>query len=618
MGALSKNALKRKWGTRLIYSPFIRLVLFNGWFQLAFSAVVLVFLFTALFLPKIWKVSPDHFLPVVKVSGLDLTQNWALKRSARKAQAERDYRRASQSWEGAVAQNPADEVALRGYLSNTLNLERPDKALYRSAISQMAWLLRLSRTNISDVQLTAQVCEKFRWHDVASYFLGAIPEPLPPEAEAAYLKALFHQGRFREIEPRLARNAGRLTDPEMRLYELALRSFGPASPDSAAAEEELERQSNSGEKTDLATRLHMVACGEKGNADGYGRSLKKLSLRNQDNVADHALYWVLLSTNGRKDEAVKLAESFTRAPESALETVRLAEGYYQLGMLDASRALLARFAPIFAQSPEVWVAYAAVLEKLSDWSGMRAIALQIREDLNGRDTLWGYAYYLEGRAELAERRLSSAERAFEKAAESSYEIPPLGAAVAKGLTRLKSAHFALRIYSRLETSFENDLTFWEGYFDAAYANHDSATVLKTSEHCYRLNSQDIQVHNRYAAALLVNRSQPEEAARLTIELLAKYPNSIAAKINHASALLLNRRTTEALSLLEQIRIDDLSPMELSGYYLALFEAYCNLERWEDADLASTKVVRSTLFSMQRLWYDAKVKQLPPRQIAGKS
>jgi tetratricopeptide (TPR) repeat protein len=461
------------------------------------------------------------------------------------------------------------------------------------------------------------VCKKFKWHDVATYYLGGIAEPLPVAAESAYLKALFHQGRFREFAPRLAKNAGKLNDPEIPLYELALRASSSDTAGNAEAEAELERLSNAGGDTDLATRLHMIACGEKGNVTGYGRSLQRLSLRNQDNVSDHALYWVLLGAAGRKAEAVKLAESFTRAPASAVETVRLAEGYYQLGMLEASRTLLQRFAPSFAQAPEVWVAYGSVLEKLEDWSGMRSIALQIREDLNGRDTLWGYAYYLEGRAEWAERRLSSAERAFEKAAESFYEIPPLGSAVAKGLTRLKAAHFALRIFSRLEKMFPNDLSFWESYFDAAFSNFDSAAVLKTSAHCFKLNPKDQQVHNRYAAALLVNRTQPEEVIRLTLELVNRHPNSFAAQVNHAFALLLNRRPSEALALLEKISPANVSPSELSGYYLALFEANYNLARWEEAEKASEKVVRSTLFPTQRQWLDAKRKELPSHRMAGK-
>jgi tetratricopeptide (TPR) repeat protein len=284
-------------------------------------------------------------------------------------------------------------------------------------------------------------------------------------------------------------------------------------------------------------------------------------------------------------------------------------------MLDETRDLLKKTAPAFANSPEVWVAYAAVLERVSDWSGMRAIALQIREEMSSRDTLWGFAYYLEGRAELSEKRVSSAERAFEKAAECSYEIPPLGLTVASELVKLKYPVHALKIFRSLEPSFSDDSAFWKGFFDAAFAAHDAEMVLKTSERCYQLNPREASAHNRYAAALLVNRSKPEEAIKLTIQLVASFPNSLAAKINHCFALLLNQRTAEALALLETMKVTSLSPGEASDYHLALFEAYYNLGRWEDAEKARRQIAASTLFPVQRKWLTEKSRAIPTRQIA---
>jgi tetratricopeptide (TPR) repeat protein len=614
MGFPGRRALKRKLSTALIYSPFIRLLLFNFWFQLAFGAAFCLAIFTALYVPKIWTASPAHFLPVVKVSALDKTQNWALKRSARKAMAERDYKRAAQSWEGAVAQNPADVSALRGFLNNMLRLEKADRHLFRSAVSQMTWLMRLSQTNSVDVQLTAKVCDKFKWHDVAAYCLGNVKGTLPPDAEAVYLKALFHQGRLSEFKSRYENVAARIEDKEVPLYALALEA-GASGPDAERAEQELEKAVLTGDLSELAARLRMVACGEKGDVAAYARHLHALAVRNQDTVTDHANYWVLLKQRGRIEEAVKLAHEFTRAPSSSMETVRLADAYFQLGMLDETRDLLKKTAPAFANSPEVWVAYAAVLERVSDWAGMRAIALRIREEMTSRDTLWGFAYYLEGRAELSEKRVSSAERAFEKAAECAYEIPPLGMTVAGELVRLKYPAHSLKIYQSLEKSFEDDPAFWKGYFDAAFAANDAELVLKTSERCYRLNPREASAHNRYAAALLVNRSKPDEAIKLTLQLTTSFPNSLAAKINHSFALLLNLRTEEALAALESMNVTALSPSEASDYHLALFEAYHNLERWDEAEKARNKIVAGTLFPVQQKWLNEKARTMPTHQIA---
>lgn len=617
MGFLSRRALKRKLGGLLIYSPFIRLLLFNVWFQLAFGAAFLLALAAALYLPKLWTASPDGFLPVVKISALDKTQNWALKRSAREQMKSGNFKLAAQSWEAAVAQNPADTEALRGFIANTLNLEQTDRHIFRSTVSQMNWLMRLSGTNSADVELTARVCEKFKWHDVAIYYLGNAGVHLPATAEAVYLKALFQQHRLKQFEERLERSSVPVEDPEISLYKLALQAMRK-NADAAEAERQLELAAEKSKSEVLAGRLLMVASGEKGNVAGYEKNLQKLALRNHDTVIDHAAYWLLLKQSGREEEALEKAQAFTRAPSSSLETVRLADAYFQLGMADAARELLKKTAPSFAQAPEVWLAYAEVLEHVADWQGLRAIALQIREDSASRDTLWGYAYLLEGRAELAEKRVSSAERAFEKAVECAYEIPPLGFTVARELVKSKYPALGLKMFQALSAAFENDPVFWEGFFEAAFAAHDAENVLKASERCFRLNPRDVNAHNRYAAALLVNRSHAEEAIKLTVQLVANFPNSLAARINHSFALLLNHRTAEALEGLRTIDVNALSASESSDYHLALFEAYHNLGRWDEADQAQQKIAVRTLFPPQRRWLNDKLRQMPPRQIAGKT
>src|SRR5882762_4186695 len=115
-----RERLETELYPKLIYSPFLRLVLFNFWFRLVFVCFVLLLLFLALFLPRIWRVTPPGFLPVVKISGLDMTQAWSLKRSALKAQAAGEFERANYAWGAAVANNPGNPELFRGALRNVL------------------------------------------------------------------------------------------------------------------------------------------------------------------------------------------------------------------------------------------------------------------------------------------------------------------------------------------------------------------------------------------------------------------------------------------------------------------------------------------------------------------
>ena len=136
---------------------------------------------------------------------------------------------------------------------------------------------------------------------------------------------------------------------------------------------------------------------------------ERLALANEAGVLDYVGYWKLLAANGRNTEAIELAERFTTSPGSAMEVLRLAEIYFRLGLSDACRDVLKRFAPQYGHSPEVWASYASVLEDLKDWGEMRAVAQQIREQPNYRDTLGGYSDYLEGRAELGAGRTMAAK-----------------------------------------------------------------------------------------------------------------------------------------------------------------------------------------------------------------
>jgi tetratricopeptide (TPR) repeat protein len=614
MAGSRQSRFKRKLEGKLIYSPFLRLVLFNSWFRVAFLLIVLVAVFAALYIPKIWRTSPDDFLPIIRVSGLDMTQNWSLKRSARNYMQRGDFAGAASSWEAAVAQNPGDGSAFRGYLENALKLSTADKRVYNVAVSQMVWLLRLGKTNESDVILCGEVCGKFKWHDVLLHLFRPIADKLPSAAEGQYLKALFQQNRMAEFEGYLTAREKKLSDPELPIYKLAFEAGWRPNGDGSAFER-LEQESEKVEHAVLATQLLMRVAAQKNKVSSYGKCLERLSALNESSVTDHTFYWSLLAANGRKEEAIPLAQSFTRAPTSSLETVHLADAYFRLGLIDPCREVLKRFAPEFAHSPEVWSAYAAVLEKLNEWDEMRLMAAQIRVPQSNRDTLWGFSYYLEGRADLAQERRVSAELAFEKAAQCAYHIPELGLEIAKEMLRLKYPKPAVKVLASIEGRAAQRADYWELVFDAAFAEQDASAVLNAAEKAYLLDSRDPQKRHRYAAALMLNRTKPDEAVKLTLELFSNYPKSAPTVINHSLALLLNQRTAEAREILERIHPTALKPLEQSAYYLALFEVYHNLKLWDAAWKASDKIAVGTLFPIQREWLQEKCRQMPQR-LAG--
>src|SRR6188768_3159858 len=124
----------------LMRSPLLRVVVFDRWFRLILVILLVGALALALYFPRIWRMTPDNFAPEVKVSALDLTQAWSLKRSARTAANKKQFELSNRCWQSALANNPADREAIRGFLRNFLLMDQPDLRTRNVAVGQCFWL----------------------------------------------------------------------------------------------------------------------------------------------------------------------------------------------------------------------------------------------------------------------------------------------------------------------------------------------------------------------------------------------------------------------------------------------------------------------------------------------
>lgn len=129
---------------------------------------------------------------------------------------------------------------------------------------------------------------------------------------------------------------------------------------------------------------------------------------------------------------------------------------------------------------------------------------------------------------------------------------------------------------------------------------------------YRLEPGNVACANNYAATLLVNRDQAQEAVSLTLQILGRFPDSNAARINHALALLLNRRIAEAEAILNSVLPEKLNGQEANSFYLGWFEVSFNQQRYAQAWEASDRIGAKYLFPNQLEWLEEMRQQLPRR------
>jgi len=603
---------KERLYQRLAYYPVLRLVVFNVWYRALALSVLLLVALGALCLLKVWPATPAGFLPAVKHSWLDRLQAWSLRRSAEKLAAAGRWEESLHAWRQAWANSPGDPALTRGWLLTALNCPAAPK-LGPQAYGQAAWLWRLANTNRADVELTARVFRRCRMQSVLLRWLAGLEADLAPATEAEYVKCLFDVGRFEQFAQRWRAAEKRLPqEPELPLYGAAyLAAWGP--PETASeGRQRLAAAAVGGSHAVLANRLLVSVSWQLQDEAGCQAAAQRLQEAHADTLGDHLIHWRLLIALGRREEAKRLIEFNSALPASATEALRAAETCVALGLEQRARQLLALFLNQGGFDLDLCVKYAGLLLEAKLWEEASSLALGMRAHPTLPGSMIAFTHYLEGRALLGRGELKAAAAAFDQAAALECDEPALGLTVADSLVELGFARPAGALLQQLQPKLADEPAYWLALTKVAHAQRDAALLLRATERACSLDPRNAVAANNYAAALLINRAQPDEAIRVTRQLLQQMPAALVPRVNHASALLLNRRTTEAQGLLAGVDTSRLTADEASQYHRAMFEVCLNLGKTNEARAAYDRVDKAQLYPVQAQWLEAAAKGLPPR------
>lgn len=609
MRSLTKARLKHALG----YSPFLRLMVFNVWFRSVILVIVVGGLAVALSLPEVWVVSRPGFHPVIRVSALSLAQAWALRQAAARATRLGRNESALMSYRSAVAHNPASLELNRGFFRSAL-LCPPTPQLSRDVRRQAPWLLRLTRTNLAEVELVARAYDHCRLPEAAIGVLSRHENDLAAPLQALYFKALIDHGQLNRFAERWRAWASRLADtPELGLLRLAYQA-GWGTPEQATE----ARQSLSavtGASAEQANRILLQLARLRRDPAACEQALRRLRQAKKDQLRDHATLWHVLIDAGRDAEAAQFVDSADQVPVSVAETVALAEVCLRLNLVSRARALLAQSLEADGFAPIVCARYGTLLIQTGDWAGLRALALKIRSRPDLPNSILAFGYFMEGRADLGEGRRETAELAFQRMAAFDFEIPELGLAFAQGLVNVGLVDPAMTALAKLESRMDSAPEFWTIYASAALRQTNLLSVLRATRRLYELEPFDPIVVNNYAMALLVERTDPPTALQLTSSLMARSNVVPAMKVNHAFALLQNDRVQEAKQELDAAPFLALDPAEQTQFCLARFEACARLNLTGDAWLCRDLIQVPLLYPSQQRWLEEAEKVLPPRSVA---
>jgi hypothetical protein len=608
---------KRKSAHHFKYTPLLRLLLFKPSVQLLILGLVLLGTGLFLFLAPLWRVTPLDVKPVVKISGLTYLQAWSLKRSANRELASGRFNNAVFAWHAAVEHNPSDIIAIKGLVGTLLQGE-PSQNQVSMAVTHVQWMMRLMHTNVDSLTTAAALGDRFGLHAWVGEYLARNEDRLTPPLQAAYLRCLIHTRQVTQFPTRWARlSESTKSTMEMQLYRAAYTlGWDPTGDRNEARNLLLEARKNPALGR-LALRLLLISSSQVGDVDLYERSLAQLVKEHRDLLADHVVLWKLLVTIGRRNEAKNRAQEFNRDPINAQEVLMLGEGFTYLDLRPQAKGLLQKYTGIYPQAEGLWIAYSNLLIEEQTWDELLTLSLQIRQSVGVRDSLYGYAYYLEGRAAYERKKRELAETLFRKASESDFGNRPLGLATARGLIQLGFANLALPMLQSWQKDQSSTPEYWLLVCMAAYELKRADLLLEAAESGYRLNPDDWNSMNNFAAALLIARLRPEETIRLTVQLIARTPDSLTAKINHSLALVRNGRAREALELLDTVPASPLKETDACSYFMARFEALINLQRWSEARQADARINSRFLFPSQIDWW-MQERQKPDLRSTGPS
>lgn len=597
--------------------PLLRMLICQPWFRLVFVLVGLTVLAAAASIPKLWTVTPEGFRPAVTVSLVDLVQARTLARSAREFAAAGREDDAARSWQAAVANDPSDVEFHREALRQMLRSEQFGQKHAVQAVSEAVWLLRLTQTNVADLDLVTQVYDRVGAAEDLYSLLYPYRKNLTDAQLGPYLKATFQAGNMQEFGAAWERAGGRFDrDPELALFHAAyLAGWGPIDR-TEEGRLRLDAAARDPATWIAAARLQLAVCAKRIDADQYGEILTRLEEARMDRLVDRLGYWTLLDMVGRRGQALALAEQYSLPPRFPWEAMQLTGAYLRLGLDAKAIELLRRCAPRFGPQwgqwgTALWLGQCDLLTANERWHDLLDVAMQMRHIEPLRLEVSGFIAFIEGRARHALGHTDLAQTAMAAAATGEYPAPPVALQAATIMKRLGYLLPARDLLARLEPAIESEPTYWRTVLEVTdQLRQDAVLLLKAASRGRQLAPGDRSWEADYCVALLINRQTPAEAVQLTLRLLEAEPNRVEWKVHHAWALALNQRVDEAESLLQNVNQLELNDLGVTLYHLAAFEVHCHRKHYAQARSALERISRRHLFPCQVQWLDAMRAKMP--------
>lgn len=554
---------------RLSNWPFLRLLWHDPLFRWAFLACSTVGFLGVLAVLPIWVITPPGMIPKIRIKALDFLEARIHGQIAERKDAARDFGGAQYHWRVAVQNNPAKAELIHGSLSNLMAQPPRSPARSRTALEQSFWLLRLRGTNQADLGLILRAMEHFRFDELALIWATNAPPPLPPENRAVALRSLLRLGQGERYATLRASFTDRFADSErIALFDAAHRLGWGGAPEDAAARGLLLAAEKDPNTAVTALELQLLLAMRQNSVAAYGHALNRLRDLHVDTPSQHSAYWNLLRGNQRADEARKLALDFADPPISSIEIVRVSTAFIGLGLTNHAAQFLEHFVPELGATPESWTILGDVLLSQRRWSDLRSLAVEIRKNPLANGSLAGFSHFLDGAAAMGELADMDAKEAFARVPRNPIQDDSVAYNIAQALIFYRAYEPARDVLLSRTNRFGGSVDFWQSLVRVAYELRDSELLLHAARAARDLAPDRMDTLTDLAAALLVERVNPDETLAVTRRLVQARAQSVSARMNYALALLQNGQAPAARAILLTFEPDRLGALERSVWNFA--------------------------------------------------
>ncbi len=592
---------------------FLYLLFYEGFFRWAVAAGVVCVLIVVALVPRIWITSPEGYIPVRKVRGLDIIQGASFRRAAVKEAEAGRLEESIQKWRAALAADPANVDAVKGFLKALSIQPVPDHELLPQGAYEASELMRLAGTNETTITAASEFYLRYNQYE---WLMERLDNPTAPKnltATRCLIAALFFNDQFGRLGALFKERAALVeNDQESQLYKRAFLTVTGTTVESKAARAELETAATDPKRQVSALRILLFLDQKELRINEFEKHLQALEALKKARFHDRFVHLLLLKSLGRSKDAEDLARTALGAPDSPNEAAQLLQVWSEFQMYPEAAKFAREQLLRFRYTPTIWIQLGQILVDGKAWDELRAIGIQLRGIELVRPVLGNYGWYLEGVGLRGQRRDEAAEDAFQRFVAQPTVSEGANFNSATTMARLGYSALGLNLLKTMAGSTNAGTVFWKQYLLTAFEARNAKELLVAAKKLYDTDRSDREAMNDYAAALLTLRQEPQEALRLTFDLIQRSPGSINYQINHAQSLVQNRRTDEARSMLRSIPRASLVSAQLIQYDLTQIEVYLQNGKVAEAQSLAKNLDRTFLFPEQLEWLKTAVEGAPKK------